>query len=136
MFPTFQRTFARNVSEYLGVAAEVENFCARHDLPRHAASRVLLGLEELLLNLIDHATGSVTNCVELHIDLEPNRTILVLRDDADAFDPRSAPLFDKAKPLEERGPRGMGIHLVRTLAREIDYARVDGRNRLRVVIDR
>ena len=136
MLSTFQRTFARNVNEYLGVAAEVEQFCARHDLPLNAASRVRLVLEELVLNLIDHATGSVTNCVDLRIDLESNRTILVLQDDADPFDPRSAPLFDKAKPLEERGPRGMGIHLVRTFAQEIDYARVDDRNRLRVVIAR
>jgi hypothetical protein len=60
----------------------------------------------------------------------------VLEDDGHPFDPRSAPAFDKHKPLEERGPRGMGIHLVRGAAEAISYDRIDGRNRLRVAVRR
>jgi serine/threonine-protein kinase RsbW len=60
--------------------------------------------------------------------------VLVLEDDSAPFDPRSAPAFDKTKPLEERGPRGMGIHLVRSLAESFAYERVGKRNRQQVVI--
>jgi anti-sigma regulatory factor (Ser/Thr protein kinase) len=132
--PTYHRTFSRNVDDYLSVAAEVERFCGEQALPRAVSFKVRLLLEELVLNLIDHAVGSATDRIDVRINLEPGRGIVTLEDDGDPFDPRSAPEFDKDKPLEERRPRGMGIHLVRTMAEAMEYERVDGRNRLRVVV--
>jgi anti-sigma regulatory factor (Ser/Thr protein kinase) len=134
MQPTFQRTFSRNVDAYLTVAGEVERFCAEQDLPRAMRFKVRLLLEELVLNLIDHAVGSATDHIDVRIEIEPSRIVLVLEDDSEPFDPRSAPAFDKDKPLAERGPRGMGIHLVRSLAEEMAYQRIEGRNQLRVVL--
>jgi serine/threonine-protein kinase RsbW len=134
MTSTYQRTFDRKLSDYLPVAEEVEAFCAQHDLPRTTHSRVRVVLEELVLNLIDHATGAVTGRLDLRIDVEPTRVVIVLEDDATPFDLRSAPPFDKNRPLEQRGSRGMGIQLVRSMTQEMDYERVDSRNRLRVVI--
>jgi anti-sigma regulatory factor (Ser/Thr protein kinase) len=134
MPPTFQRILSRDLNDYLTVAAEVERFCAEQGLPGPVSFKVCLVLEELVLNLIDHAIGSATDRIGIRIDVEPGRVVLVLEDDAAPFDPRSAPAFDKAKPLEARGPRGMGIHLVRSMTEDIAYERVDSRNRLRVVI--
>src|SRR5262245_17862815 len=134
MPPTFQRTLSRNRSDYLAVAGEVERCCADNGLPKAVTFKLRLVLEELVLNLIDHATGSVTDRIDIRIELEGGPVTLVLEDDGDPFDPRSAPAFDKAKPLEERGPRGMGIHLVRSMTEDIAYERVDSRNRLSAVI--
>ena len=134
MQPNFQRTFSRNVSAYLAVAGEVEGFCTEQGMSRAVSFKVRLLLEELVLNLIDHAVGSATDRIDVHIEIEPGQVILVLEDDSDPFDPRLAPAFDKDKPLAERGPRGMGIHLVRTMAEDVAYKRVDGRNQLRVVL--
>jgi anti-sigma regulatory factor (Ser/Thr protein kinase) len=134
MPPTFQRTLSRNVSDYLAVAGEVERFCAENSLPRAVSFKVGLVLEELVLNLIDHAVAPATDRIEVRIELEPSRVVLVLEDGGVPFDPRSAPAFDKAKPLEERQPRGMGIELVRSMTKDIAYERVGSRNRLRVVI--
>jgi anti-sigma regulatory factor (Ser/Thr protein kinase) len=136
MQPTYQRSFSRNVTDYLAVAEEVEAFCAEQGLPSSILFKVRLVLEELVLNLIDHATGSATNRIDLSIHLESDHVILVLEDDGNPFDPRLAPAFDKNKPLEERGPRGMGIHLVRSTAEEISYDRIGTHNRLRVVVRR
>jgi anti-sigma regulatory factor (Ser/Thr protein kinase) len=134
MHPTFQRTFTRSVSEYQAVSAELEAFCTDQHVPPGAGFKVRLVLEELVLNLIDHATGSPTNRIDLCIAVEPGRVVLTLEDDGNPFDPRSAPAFDKTKPLEERSPRGMGIHLVRSMTEEMDYTRVGNRNRLRAVV--
>ena len=134
MPPTFQRTFSRNVSDYLVVAGEVERFCTENKLSRAMNFKVCLVLEELVLNQIDHAVGSVDNLLHLQIEVVDGKVVVVLEDDGWPFDPRQAPTFDKNKPLEERGPRGMGIHLVRSMAEELSYERQGERNRLRVVI--
>jgi anti-sigma regulatory factor (Ser/Thr protein kinase) len=134
MQPSFQRTFSRKVDDYLAVAGEVQRFCAEQGLPRAVSFKVRLLLEELVLNLIDHAVGSATDRIDVRIEIEPGQIILVLEDDSEPFDPRSAPAFDKDKPLAERGPRGMGIHLVRSLAENVAYERVGGRNQLRVAL--
>jgi anti-sigma regulatory factor (Ser/Thr protein kinase) len=136
MTTTYQRTLARTLSDYLPVAEEVEAFCARQGLPQATHVRVRMVVEELVLNLIDHATGSTAGRIDLRIDLELTRVVIVLEDDADPFDPRSAPAFDATRPLEERGPRGMGLHLVRSMTQEMDYQRTGSRNRLRVAIAR
>ena len=134
MRPIFRRTFSRNLSSYLAVPGEVEHFCAEHALPKAVVFKIRLVLEELVLNLLDHAVGSATDCIDLRLELEPGRVVLMLEDDTAPFDPRSAAPFDKSTPLEERGLRGMGIHLVRTMTESIAYERVDSRNRLRAVI--
>src|SRR5262245_30708092 len=134
MPPIFQRTLSRNLSDYVAVAAEADRFCTENDLPSNLRFKVRLVLEELVLNLIDHGTGSSTDRIDVHIELESGRVVLMLEDDSAPFDPRSAPTFDKAKPLEERGPRGMGIHLVRSMTDCIAYERIHSRNRLRVEI--
>jgi serine/threonine-protein kinase RsbW len=136
MTPTYHRTLARKLSDYLPVAEEVEAFCAQHDLPKAVHSKVRVVIEELILNQIDHATGALTDRIDLRIDIEARRVVIVLEDDTDPFDPRSAPAFDKTKPLEERGPRGMGIQLVRGMTEKMEYERVGSRNRLRVAIIR
>jgi serine/threonine-protein kinase RsbW len=134
--PTIQRTLSRNLTDYLAVAGEVEQFCADNRLPRAVSFKVRLVLEELVLNLIEHAVGSATDRIDLRLELEPGGIVLALEDDGAPFDPRSAPPFDKTRPLEERGPRGMGIHLVRSMAASIAYERIGSRNRLQVVVAR
>jgi anti-sigma regulatory factor (Ser/Thr protein kinase) len=123
------------VSDYLAVAEELDQFCAQQNLPAAASFKVRLVVEELVLNLIDHARGATRDRIDLRIDLFPGQVILLLEDDCNPFDPRTAPAFDKHLPLEERGPRGMGIHLVRTMAQDITYRRTDGSNQLRVVLE-
>jgi serine/threonine-protein kinase RsbW len=136
MSPAFHRALARNVQAYLPVAEELERFCVEQSLGKAVTFKLRLIVEELVLNLIDHAVNPKTDHIHLRIEVDPSRVILIVEDDSAPFDPRSAPPFDKAKPLEERAPHGMGIHLVRTMAEDLGYERIDGHNRLRVVLRR
>ena len=129
MTPIFQRTLAKSVPDYLPVAEELERFCAEQELPQALTFKLRLVVEELILNLIDHAVGSADNRIDLRIELDPERVAVILEDDCTPFDPRSAPAFDADKPLEERGPRGMGIHLVRTMTQNLTYEHAGSRNR-------
>jgi len=55
-------------------------------------------------------------------------------DDGVPFHPLAMPSPDTTRPLDEREPGGLGIHLVRSLATETSYARRDGRNVVSLVM--
>jgi len=56
-----------------------------------------------------------------------------VEDDGKPFDPLQAPPPDLSLPLERRPIGGLGIHLIRNLMDEVSYARVGGRNVLKMV---
>jgi anti-sigma regulatory factor (Ser/Thr protein kinase) len=118
----------------IALGQEANAFLQQHCASSQALFKVRLALEEMLLNLIDHATGSVTPHIDVQVSIEPERVVIVIEDDCKPFDIRTAPAFDQSRPLEDRPPGGMGIHLVRSLMDEISYERVSSRNRLRLVV--
>jgi serine/threonine-protein kinase RsbW len=130
----FQTTLLKNLDELIRLEPEVDAFLAQHDTPAPVAFRVRLALEEIIRNLIEHAPAA--RQIDVRLEIEADRVVIEIDDDGDYFDLRSAPEFDKSQPLEERRPGGMGIQLVRSLVREIDYQRVPSGNRLRLVIDK
>jgi serine/threonine-protein kinase RsbW len=66
--------------------------------------------------------------VELSLELDDREARLELRDDGQPFDPLGAPAPDLESPMEERGLGGLGIHLVKELADDIQYRREAGFN--------
>jgi serine/threonine-protein kinase RsbW len=129
---TLHKTLGKSLQELAVLTGEVEAFLAEHGTPGPAVFRVQLALEETILNLINHAPAA--RQIEVRLALEANRLVLDIEDDGDYFDPRGVPEFDKTQPLEQRRPGGMGIQLLRGLVPEIDYRRVESRNRLRLTI--
>jgi serine/threonine-protein kinase RsbW len=131
MTHTLQKTLNKNMSALIELAAEAQAFLTGCCVPERALFNVQLALEEAIRNLIEHSTGTA---IELRIDVERDRVTILLEDDGQHFDPMTAPPFDASKPLEEREPHGMGLHLLRHFVDEIHYERRDSRNRLRMVV--
>jgi serine/threonine-protein kinase RsbW len=134
MSTAFHKTLGKDVADVVALGSEVKEFLERSGASERAIFKVRLALEEMLLNLIEHATGSRTQRIDVRVDVEPERVVIVIEDDGDPFDIRSAPEFDKSRPLEERQPRGMGIQLVRSLIDEMHYERLHSRNHLRLTV--
>ncbi|HKI34649.1 MAG TPA: ATP-binding protein [Gemmataceae bacterium] len=134
MSTTLHKTLNRNVADLITLGPEVEDFLARHAVSSKTVGKVRVVLEEIMINLINHSTGSATGLIDVRLDVEPARVVVLIEDDGTPFDPRSAPEFDRSLPLEQRRAGGMGIQLVRSLVEELDYKCLSGRNRLRLVI--
>jgi anti-sigma regulatory factor (Ser/Thr protein kinase) len=96
---------------------------------------VLLGIEELLANLHDHA-GAADRPAEVRLTVEPARVLAEICDTGTPFDPREAPAPDLDSEMEDREIGGLGLHLLRTLAEGLDYERRDGANLTRFWIRR
>jgi sigma-B regulation protein RsbU (phosphoserine phosphatase) len=117
------------------LAGAVESFIEQEKLPSKLGFQLNLVLDELLTNTINYGFAQDRRPpTERHIEVLLRRQgqdlVLVLEDDAAAFNPLDAPPPDLDKSLEERRIGGLGIHLVRNIMNELHYER-DGRmNRL------
>ena len=122
-----------DLTEVTRVAARIEPLLNRWSLDDTTAYRVQLVLEEVLTNVIRHGCAdSKDPDISVAISFDGEVVDIRVCDDGAEFNPLDAPEADVNAPLEERPIGGLGVHLVRTFAREMDYRRVEGRNELRV----
>lgn len=113
----------------------VHRFGVASSLEPRRAHMVDLVAEELLTNVVRHGVAAGgTHSIEIDVDLRDEEVVIVVTDDGAAFDPLQAPRFDPDAPLEARRVGGMGIHLVRSVARHLSYRRDGDRNVLEVTL--
>jgi serine/threonine-protein kinase RsbW len=122
-------TFQVDTGAMRHVRGFVAEFASSNALAPDEQARILLVLEELITNVAKYgyrnrAAGNAE--VLLHIDA--THLIIEFIDDGDPFDPLAAPPPDLEAPLEERDIGGLGIHIVRALADEVRYFRLEARN--------
>jgi sigma-B regulation protein RsbU (phosphoserine phosphatase) len=88
-----------------------------------------LVVEELLTNVVKAAdTDRKTIQLTMNCALTPLGIEIVVRDDGTEFNPLSRPDPDLDADIVDRGVGGLGVHLIKQLADECSYARVDGLN--------
>jgi serine/threonine-protein kinase RsbW len=120
-----------NLGELERLAAAVTEFCDGNPLDDEAEFELNLVLEELFVNAIRHGGCEGVPCA-VHVCLRcgPEGVEVEFRDRGRAFDPTTAPDADIHSPLGER--RGLGIHLVRGIMRDLHYQRDGEWNQLRM----
>lgn len=98
-------------------------FFKRFDGAGKARYAIELALEELFTNIVKYNREGA-GPVRIEIDLQDGEVMLRLSDhDAPRFDPfNDAPDFDPDRPLEERTPGGVGLHLVKKMMDRIEYS--------------
>lgn len=89
-----------------------------------------LVLEELVTNVINHGyIDGQSHTFTVALSAGPDRLVTaVITDDAPAFDPLGCAAIDTSLPLEDRPIGGLGVHLVKNLARSAHYERRNGKN--------
>ncbi len=93
-----------------------------------------LVLEELGLNIINHAYGGERSEFEMIITSEDSSLTLELIDSGPPFNPlHDAPTPDLEASIEDRPIGGLGIHLVKTMMDELEYRREHDKNHLKMV---
>lgn len=131
---TLQKVLKKTDADLIALLSEAEDFLKGQGASGRAILRVRLILEEMILNLLKYGAGSVNQEIGVRLEATADRIVIQIEDDGVPFDPRSAPEIDKTLPLEQRREGGMGIQIVRSFVTEMDYERIDGRNRLRMVV--
>ena len=99
-------------------------------LPEDLRTRIDLVLEEVLLNVINHACkGSETEQVSVGCGIIPEMGFLLrVADPGLPFNPLEQPEPDTTLAIEQRKVGGLGILLVKNISREMGYRRRDHLN--------
>lgn len=78
-------------------------------------NRILLAIEEAMVNIFEHGYRGEEGSVGLHLELLSDRLRVELRDNAPVFDCTVAPLRDPASAGEKGEDGGYGLYLLRTI---------------------
>jgi serine/threonine-protein kinase RsbW len=113
-----------NLGELERLAEEVSRFRAVHSLSEEVEFALNLALEELFVNSVRHGgCEGLENSTRVRLGWEGGLVAVEFHDRGRPFDLTRASEPDTLAPLEERRAGGLGIHLVRSFMRDVEYRR-------------
>ncbi len=132
-----QLNMVNSLDEVGKLPAFVRELAANFGLDDDILGRINLVLEEAIVNVIDYAypkdkTGDIA--LSAVYDTARHALTFTIADSGQPFDPTAATAPDLEASAEDRPIGGLGIHLVRSFADDVEYRRVDGRNILTVTL--
>lgn len=115
----------------LRMDAQLENLSAIRDFVEESATRLqavptaipnlILAVDEMVTNVIEHGYGGQPGSIEIEISTRGDALIIQLRDQAPPFDPTIVPPPDLSIPFDERTPGGLGIYLTRKVMDDVQH---------------
>jgi anti-sigma regulatory factor (Ser/Thr protein kinase) len=124
-----------DIAEIARLSDWIEASCAAERLGDDISAKLALVLDEAVANAIHHGFAGVPppHRIEVRLAVDTKQVTALVIDNGHPFDPCAAPSPDCTLPLEKRDPGGLGIHLIHRMMDRIEYCRVAGENRLRLV---
>lgn len=113
----------------------LRGFALANDLSERCTFRLELVLAEVVTNVVEHS-GLLAGEAAIRVRVACRAGLLYaeVTDAGRPFDPTAAPRVDQPASLADAAVGGLGIQLVRANVREWEYRRIDGRNRLRMIL--
>lgn len=129
-------TVPNRMSELARLAREAERFMLGCMLSERSRFTVHMVIEELVTNCIKYSfPDAEEHFIRLTLELDGRCLRLTLADDGHEFDPRHAPRACLDCALCEAPVGGLGLSMVRSVAREFAYCRKDGQNQIQLTLD-
>ena len=127
-------TLRGEAAELVRLEAFAEAFARNCALADDERSRLLVILEELFTNVVEHAyKGAQFAAVAVTLGWKHGRLTIDFVDDGPPFDPLAHSAPDLDAPPEQRPIGGLGISIVRAMVDEARYWREGHRNHLHLL---
>jgi anti-sigma regulatory factor (Ser/Thr protein kinase) len=127
------RTFKRNIDSLEKIFDFIEEFFRAGALAEFNRYPISFAIEELFTNMVKYNPGS-TQDIQLQLQHDGRTIKIDIVDYTEiAFDVTQYQDVDITKPLEERKPGGLGIHLTRKIMDEIHYKFTNGESRTTLI---
>lgn len=128
-----QRRFPRSLDSLEKIFDFVEAFFQTQSIDESHSLAVNLIIEELFTNMIKYSKES-TEDVSIELDTGKEGLVITLTDfDVEPFDITQTKEVDIDRPLEERTPGGLGIHLVKKMTDSISYEYKDRQSKITLI---
>ncbi len=133
---TQRRAFARRIDALAAIVAFTDAALAPSTLDDARRQAVHFAIEELFTNMVKYSpAGAPTIAIEISCR-DGAADVTLIDAGVDPFDPTRTPELRTDRPLAQREPGGLGIHLTRQLVDSMRYEhsaeRREGRTRFRV----
>ncbi len=129
-------SIGNDVAELERLNRAVHPFLSDRNVGGKARELIDLALEEVITNIIKYGhADDRPHEIAVRISLASSEALLCIEDDGHPFDPLAVPPLDTNQSLDERPIGGLGIPLIRKMAKAIGYQRLADKNRLEVRID-
>ena len=100
-------------------------------LPQKCLFEINLGLDELFTNIISYGfEDEIDHQIKFSLAKDKKTLVVKVEDDGKPFNPLEAAVPEVSQDLDTINIGGLGIHLVKKVMDDIDYQRVEGRNKL------
>jgi len=124
-------TLRNQRSEIARMFSLLEEFCQTYQISEDDMFNVRLVLDEAVINVIVHGyEDSAEHEICVSLVLRDDLLAIHIDDDGVAYNPLDAPEPRFDLPIEQRRIGGLGVHIMKTLARDVRYTRENGRNNL------
>ena len=101
------------------------------ELPQKCLLELNLGLDELFSNIISYGFEDESEHQIKFSLVKDSKTLIVqVEDDGIPFNPLDVAGLEVSQDLDSINIGGLGIHLVKEMMDDIDYKRVEGKNKL------
>ena len=116
-----EKKFPRSIDSLDSIFAFIEQFFTGEAIDPGLRPVINLTVEELFVNMVNYSEGGDAE-IRLRMERSDGDLVASLTDfNVERFDPTERPDVDITKPLEERMPGGLGIHLVRKMVDSLEY---------------
>jgi serine/threonine-protein kinase RsbW len=116
-----QLRIAADLDRLADIRRFIREQAAGAQAPVECLDDLVQAVDEASTNVIVHGYGGRPGWLEIRIELEDDRFVVRLEDEARPFDPTRVPEPDLSIPPMARKPGGMGIHLMRESTDALSY---------------
>lgn len=126
-----ERRFERSLDSLKEISGFLDGFFEARRIGAGHLETVRLAVEEIFTNMLKYGRGSER--ILIGLELDGGELAVSLTDyDVEEFDPTAHPDVPIDRPLSEREPGGLGIHLVKRIMDRVEYDYVDGNGTTRL----
>ena len=120
-----------NLSELNTLCRHLDECGNMMGLPQRCRSELNLGLDELFTNIISYGfEDDSEHQIKFTLTKAEKTLVVQVEDDGIPFNPLDVEGPGLHRDLDSINIGGLGIHLVKKMMDDIDYQRVEGRNKL------